>query len=251
MSLSPLFIQSLEKGLLVLEAFAQHESMNLQEMSRTVGISTSSAQRVAYTLEQLGYITRQAGSKRYRLGIKAMSLGYSYLAKERLFRSAHAILHRLHQECGESVNFSVPDGGDMVFVMRLHTFKHVPIYMPIGARIPITASASGRAVLASLPADEAGRLLEHTPIVRHTPRTTMDVNRVRQIIDTAREEGFAYADEEFFAGDVNVAAAVLNEDHYPVAAVNISVPKPRWDVARARHELGPMVVRAARAISAG
>lgn len=251
MSLSPLFIQSLEKGLLVLEAFGRHETMNLQEMSRAVGISTSSAQRVAYTLEQLGYIGRQPGSKRYRLAVKAMSLGYSYLARERLFRSAHAILHRLHQECGESVNFSVPDGDDMVFVMRIHTFKHVPVYMPIGARIPITASASGRAVLANLPPEEVDELLARTTLVRHTPRTTMDVGSLRRIIDEAREEGFAYADEEFFAGDVNVAAAVFNEAHRPVAAVNISVPKPRWDVARARQELGPMAVRAARAISAG
>ncbi|NRF50458.1 IclR family transcriptional regulator, partial [Pseudomonas stutzeri] len=60
---------------------------------------------------------------------------------------------------------------------------------------------------------------------------------------------YAYADEEFFQGDVNVAAAILNEDSQPIAAVNISVPKPRWTLERARQDLAPLVIRAARAIS--
>lgn len=251
MSDSPLFIQSLEKGLRVLEAFERTESMTLQQMSKAADISTSSAQRVAHTLEQLGYINRNGSDRRYRLDIRAMRLGYSYLANERLFQSAHAILHRLHLECGESVNFAVPDGDEMVFVMRIPTFKHIPVYMPVGARIPRIATASGRSLLASLPASECQDKLRQVKTVKHTPHTTMDLDVIAGIIDEARADGFAYADEEFFAGDINVAAAVFDDQHRPVAAVNISVPKPRWDVARARQELGPMAVRAARAISAG
>ncbi len=69
------------------------------------------------------------------------------------------------------------------------------------------------------------------------------------MIDEARRDHYAYADEELYAGDVNVAATVLGDSGEPVAAVNISVPRPQWTLARARAELGPLVTDAARAIS--
>lgn len=246
---SPLFINSIEKGLLVLGAFRRSESLNLQEIARHCGFSTGSAQRAAFTLEQLGYLKKEPGTKRYRLTVKAMELGYAYLVNEPLFQSAHATMHQLNQECGESVNLSVPDDEDMVFVMRVHTFKHVPVYMPIGTRIPRLSSASGRAVLSCLPEAEVEQRFESSEVKKHTARTTTDIPTLREIVQLARSEGYAWAEEEFFPGDVNVAAAVLDHAGLPVAAVNISVPKPRWTLDRARHELSPLVMRAARAIS--
>lgn len=249
MNTSTLFVNSLDKGLLVLEAFRDRESLNLQEMAKLSGISASSAQRVAYTLEKLGYLNKDPRSKRYRLSVKAMGLGYAYLANEHLFQSAHATLHQLNQACGENVNLSVPDSGDMVFVMRIHTFKHIPVYMPIGTRIPLLVSSSGRAVLSCLEASQIDDILQTTAIKKHTPHTTTDATLLRRIIMQAQTDGYAYADEEYFQGDVTVASAVLDDDSRPIAAVNISVPRPRWTLDKARQELGPLVIRAARAIS--
>jgi len=250
MAESALFIQSLEKGLAVLHAFRASETMNLREIARACQITSGSAQRVAYTLEQCGYLKKDPHTKRYRVTVKAVGLGYSYLAREPLFQNAHAVLHQLNQECGEIVNLSVPDDcGNMVFVMRVPTSKHIPVYMPMGTRIPMLASSSGRALLAQLPPEELDRQLEAARLQKHTSRTTTDPVLLRRLIDEAREQRYAYADEEFFQGDVNVAAPVFNEDSQPIAAINISVPKPRWSLERARQNLGPLVIRAARAIS--
>ncbi|MBV7482437.1 IclR family transcriptional regulator [Bordetella sp. BOR01] len=250
MAESALFIQSLEKGLAVLQAFRANETMNLREIAQACDITSGSAQRVAYTLEQCGYLKKDSYTKRYRVTVKAVGLGYSYLAREPLFQNAHAVLHQLNQECGEIVNLSVPDETDhMVFVMRVPTSKHIPVYMPVGTRIPMHASSSGRAMLAYLPPDELERKLATAAFQKHTPHTTIDQAMLRRLIDEARQNRYAYADEEFFQGDVNVAATVMNEDSQPIAAINISVPKPRWSLERARLDLGPLVIRAARAIS--
>lgn len=251
MKTSELFISSLEKGLVVLEAFRHQGSMNLTDIARSCGMTSGSAQRVAHTLEQLGYLCKDQSTRRYRLSVKALGLGYSYLANEKLLQTAHSIVHQLHQQCGESVNVSVPEDSNMVFVMRLHSYRHIPVYMPIGTRIPLFASASGRAVLASVPTVFMEERLKSTEVAKHTPRTTTDKAALRRLIVEARTNGYAYADEEFYHGDLNVAAAVMDEAHNPVAALSISVPKPRWSLARARHELGPLVVRAARAIGHG
>ncbi|AZW29424.1 transcriptional regulator, IclR family, C-terminal domain protein [Bordetella bronchiseptica GA96-01] len=250
MAESALLIQSLEKGLAVLEAFRNSETMNLQEIARACGITSGSAQRVAYTLERAGYLKKDPVSRRYRVTVKAVGLGYSFLAREPVFQHAHAVLHQLNQECGEIVNLSVPDGEDnMVFVMRIPTSKHIPVYMPAGTRIPMLSSASGRALLAHLPPDQLEARLARMAVPRHTSRTTTDLAVLRHLIDEAREHRYAYADEEFYQGDINVAATIVDETGAPVAAVNISVPKPRWSLERAREDLGPLAVRAARAIS--
>ncbi|WP_232464615.1 IclR family transcriptional regulator [Bordetella genomosp. 8] len=246
---SALLIQSLEKGLAVLECFRAHASMSLQEIAKENGITMGSAQRVAHTLEQTGYLTRDPRSKRYSTTVKAVGLGYSYLYRQPLFQHAHAVMHQLNQECGEIVNLSVPDDQDnMVFVMRVAPAKHIPVYMPAGTRIPCVASASGRALWAHLPPAELDRKLRAVARIKHTPRTTTDPAELRALIDEARRDHYAYADEEFYSGDVNVAATILGDAGEPVAAVNISVPKPRWSLERARAELGPLVMRAARAI---
>ncbi|CAM3573820.1 IclR family transcriptional regulator [Bordetella sputigena] len=246
---SALLIQSLEKGLAVLASFRPHASMSLQEIAKENGITMGSAQRVAHTLEQTGYLTRDPRSKRYSTTVKAVGLGYSYLYRQPLFQHAHAVMHQLNQECGEIVNLSVPDDQDnMVFVMRVAPAKHIPVYMPVGTRIPCVASASGRALWAHLPPAELDKKLRAIARIKHTPRTTTDPAALRALIDEARRDHYAYADEEFYSGDVNVAATILDDAGEPVAAVNISVPKPQWSLERARGELGPLVIRAARAI---
>ncbi|MDF3939753.1 helix-turn-helix domain-containing protein, partial [Achromobacter denitrificans] len=134
---SALMIQSLEKGLAVLESFRAHASLTLQEIARENGITMGSAQRVAHTLEQGGYLWRDPRTKRYSVTVKAVGLGYSYLYRQPLFQHAHAVLHQVNQECGEIVNLGVPDDQDnMVFVMRVAPARHIPEYMPAGTRIP-------------------------------------------------------------------------------------------------------------------
>lgn len=246
---STLLIQSLEKGLAVLATFRHHDSMSLQEIAKINGISMGSAQRVAHTLEQAGYLAKDVRSKRYRVTVKAVGLGYSYLYRAPLFQNAHAVLHQLNQESGEIVNLSVPDADQhMVFVMRVASAKHIPVYMPAGSRIPCHASASGRAYWAELPPEIFEQCLASVTPSMHTPRTTTDAGVLRHLVKEARAQRYAYADEEYYPGDINVAAAILDDGGLPVGAVNISVPKPRWSLERARADLGPLVIRAARAI---
>src|SRR5690606_35542755 len=147
MTSSGLFIQSLEKGLSVLECFRDAESMGLQEIAKAADITLGSAQRVTYTLEKAGYLSKDARTKRYRVTVKAVGLGYSYLRSGSLLQQAHSVMHQLNQACGEVVNLSVPDDTDhMVFVMRVAPAKSIPIYMPVGTRIPCDATATGRAL---------------------------------------------------------------------------------------------------------
>src|ERR1700760_2497624 len=90
-----LFNQSLEKGIAVLRAFsAQRRTMTLPEVAEATSITKSSAQRMIYTLEKLGYVRKHPLTRRYQLTLRAMQIGFNYLAADKLIDMANPSLSK-------------------------------------------------------------------------------------------------------------------------------------------------------------
>ena len=131
---SPLFNQSLEKGLAVLSAFgAERKTMNLAEVASAAGISKSSAQRMIFTLEALGYIRKHPQSRRYRLTLRTFDLGFNYLAADTLIDFANPFLAELCNVCDETVALTEPDGLQMVYVARFTSHTQQRGVLPRGS----------------------------------------------------------------------------------------------------------------------
>ncbi|WP_210246309.1 IclR family transcriptional regulator [Aureimonas fodinaquatilis] len=244
-----LFNQSLEKGLAVLLAFSpEREAMNLSEIAVGAGISKSAAQRFAHTLETLGYLHKDPSTKRYSLTVATLALGYRYLLVNRTIERANPFLLDLNRACRETVNYSEPDGAEMVYVGRFPTSLTTPVHMPLGRRLPIFCTSAGRAYLSCLPVDERRSILQSSDRVAHTRKTITDVEALLTLCQEASEEGYAYADGEFYTGDLNVSAPVLQSGRV-VGAITISAPATRWTIERLREELAPMVMETARQVS--
>jgi IclR family pca regulon transcriptional regulator len=247
---SQLFNQSLEKGLAVLLAFSpQNETLNLGEIAAAAHISKSAAQRFAYTLEKLGYLRKDPSTKRYALTVATLALGYRYLLVNRIVERANPFLLDLNQACGETVNFSEPEGLEMVYVGRFPTHKATPVHMPLGRRLPMYCTSSGRAYLSRLPAPERKRILMASDRVAYCPNTVTDVEQLLALCDEAARRGYAYTNSEYYRGDLTVGAAVFDAAGRPIGAVNISAPSTRWTMARVHRELAPLVIDTARLIS--
>jgi len=157
----------------------------------------------------------------------------------------------LNQASGESVSLSEPDGTDMVFIARFPSLQPFHIHMPVGRRLPMYCTASGRAYLSALPPATARRILARSRLLAHTPQTPTDLQQICKRIDAAREAGYAWSDQEYYRGDVTIAAPVLGEDGVPLAALNISAPTSRWTLAQLRTKLAPLLLQSARAASRG
>lgn len=249
---SPLFIASLSKGLAVLRSFStKRMDMSLKEMAQVNDMTMGSAQRIAHTLETLNILTKDSRTRRYRLGVGSLAYGSQYLQTEPLLERANATLLELSQQCGETVNLNVPCDDDIVLVGRVQSRKHIPIYLPLGQRIPLFCTASGRVILSTLSSD--GKIRARLAGIlkqQYTNNTIIDDDMLFDRIAQARTEGYSFSDGEYFIGDLNVAAAITNEAGAAVGAVNISVPAQRWTLDRIREDLAPLVIRSARALSA-
>ncbi|ACC71545.1 IclR family transcriptional regulator [Paraburkholderia phymatum] len=245
-----LFNQSLEKGLNVLRAFsAKRRTMTLAEVAEAASMSKSSAQRMVYTLEKLGYIRKHPLTRRYQLTPRVMQIGFNYLAADTLIDVANPFLSELTNNTGETTNLTEPDDDEMVYVSRFVSTKFVPIHMPIGSRIPMYCTGSGRAYLSALPVDEALTRLERMNRVAFTANTMTDLATLGERLAEARQQGYATNREELFIGDMSIAAPVIGSQGRPVAAVHVVAPTSRWTFEDARQKLAPAVIDCARGIT--
>jgi DNA-binding IclR family transcriptional regulator len=238
------------KALALLETFGgEHRGRSLAELAAAVGMTTSSAQRCTHTLVRLGFLRRDARARRWVLTPRVLSLAHSYLSGHALLEQATTHLIDLNQASGESVSLSEPDGTDMVFIARFPSLKRFYIHMPVGRRLPMYCTASGRAYLAALPPAVSRRIIRESQLRPLTPETLTDPRQILKRIEAAREEGYAWQDQECYRGDVTIAAAVLGEDGQPLASINVSAPTSRWTLAELRAKLAPVLLQTARAAS--
>ena len=248
----PLFNSSVAKALALLEGFGgERHALSLAELAAGAGMTVSSAQRCAHTLVRLGYLERSARLRRWVLTPRALMLAAAYLSGHALLEQATTHLIDLNQASGESVSLSEPDGTDMVFIARFPSLKRFHIHMPVGRRLPMYCTASGRAYLSAQPLAAAQRLLRRSQLTALTPQTLTDPRQILRRIQAARAAGYAWSDQECYRGDLTIAAPVLGEDGVPRAAVNVSAPTSRWTLAELRAKLSPLLLQTARAASMG
>jgi len=247
---SPLFNLSLQKGIAVLMAFGPGRAdMNLPEIAEATGLGKSAAQRFAYTLESLGYLRKHPRTKRYSLTPKTVEFGYRYLLVNPMIERANPYLLALNQYSGETVNMAEPDGTDVVFVARFATALHATVHMPIGRRLPMYCTSTGRALLSVMPPAQARQLLESSPRPKINRNTVTDVDVIMDMLEESRETGFSYSSGEFYRGDLNIAVPILDAQGMGVAAVNISAPTVRWTLERLIDEMVPQLLETKRLIS--
>lgn len=236
----------------MLKAFdAGHRSMSLSEIAQSVGMTKSAAQRFTYTLGALGLLYQDPASRRWQLTPRTLDIGATYLATDSLIEQATPYLVELNHRCGESVNLSRPDGLDMVFVARFTSHSRAFVHMPVGTRIPMFCTASGRAYLSSLSPTRAAEFIQASILHAFTTHTLTEADDVLTQVAESGPRGFATAAEEFYLGDLNIAAPIMAADGRALGAVNVSCPTSRWTLERMALEIAPLLVETVRQISGG
>lgn len=204
------FIQSLAKGLAVIEAFGEDAAtMTLSEVARKTGLTPGSARRVLRTLQQLGYASLEAN--RFRLMPRVLQLGYSYLSSLPFASLAQPRLTELTEEIDGSCSISVLDGTDVVYVARATAKRLGRDYMSVGTRYPAHATSPGKLLLAALPEEEVIRRFKGREPEALTPRTINSVKRLLVELEKVRKAGWAVNDQETLMGHRSIAVPLMTD----------------------------------------
>src|SRR3546814_7236605 len=132
-------------------------------------------------------------------------------------------------------------GTEMGYVGPFPTILTTPVHMPLGRRLPMYCTSAGRVYLSCLDQEARERVLHASDLVRYTKKTITEIPRLLELCDEASEAGYAYAEGEFYPGDLNVSAPVLDSARRPTGVVTISAPSTRWPMAKVRKQLAPLV----------
>ena len=247
---STLYVQSLATGIAVLDAFdAEHTSMSLPDIAAAAGITRSAAQRFAFTLEALGLLNKDPVSKRYSLSSRTLDAGCRYLESHPLLDRANPFLLELNRNAGETVNLAEPAGQDMIYIGRFPSPLRLLVHMPVGRRIPMYCSSTGRVYLAGMSDEQALEALEASERVKYTANTLTGLDELMAQIRLSREQGYACCKEEYYRGDLALAVPVYDLNQRVVAGLQLSVSAAKWTVKRAVSRFVPMMLETARQIS--
>jgi IclR family pca regulon transcriptional regulator len=243
------FIQSLAKGLAVLQSFSRVGSpITLSEIAQALGTSNATATRLCYTLTELGFIKRD-GQKRYHLTPKVLTLGYPDICSLEWQDIARYYLECLFEEVQETVNLSVLEGQEILYLIRIRKRKYLPFDIRIGTRLPVYCTAMGKVLMALGPPEKTRPIIEALDFRPLTAYTIMDMDRFMGELKGVRKRGCAINDEELSIGNRAVAAPVVDDQGVAVAAINIAVPTTQYSRTDLEEILAPHVVRVAGQIS--
>lgn len=224
-----------------------HDGVSLTQLAAALGVSKSSALRLAAPLIDAGLLTRSGDRGHYRLGGGVLELGQAYLEGLDLRSVAVPHLRRLLAETSDTCHLVVRDDLHVVYIDKVEDYRAVRMASRIGRRMPLQCTAVGKAILAySGPGLLERAVAEGLPTI--TPWSIVDPAAFRAEIEKTARRGYAIDDRENEPEVRCVAAAIFDHDDQVIGALSVSALKARMTVARIR-ELGPHVARIGLQIS--
>ncbi len=200
----------LDKAVGVLRVAAA-EPCGLAELCERTGLPRATAHRLAVGLEVHGLLHRGSDGK-WRPGPTLAELAAGGV--DPLLEAAAAVLPRLRDITGESVQLYRRDGTQRVCVAAAEPASGLRDTVPVGSRLPMTAG-SGAKVLAAWAEPTVQRAL--LADARFNERALVDVRR----------RGWAQSVAERESGVASVSAPVRDVGGQVVAAVSVSGPIER------------------------
>ncbi|MCX5052911.1 MULTISPECIES: IclR family transcriptional regulator [unclassified Streptomyces] len=227
-------MKSVTRSLRVLEAVAQHQPVTVGELTKLFGLPKSTVQRTLVTLAEAGWLrANRKDTTRWEIGTRVLAVRPAALQGSSLFAAAREPMVRLRDTVNETIHLSVPDALHcMVVVDRVDCDHPVRTFHTIGDTSPLHATAVGRAVLAHLPPRDVEELIT-AGLERFSDTTPAEPDELRAELDRIRTDGYAINRNQYRPGVCAIAAAVLDEDGTPLAAVAVSMPEARYDSERA------------------
>jgi IclR family pca regulon transcriptional regulator len=250
----PRYSQSLERGLAILGCFTpQRPVLGIADIADELGMSRSTTHRYVITLVALGYL-EQGASRKYRLGLRVTDLGMSALNSTGLREHSHPYLEELRQRTSYTVNLSVLDGSEILYVDRARSFRRgqnkIDLGLHPGSRLPAYCTSMGKLLLAHLPEPEQKDLFSEMKLTKRAPNTITSKKALRDELEEVADAGFAVNDEELAAELHSISAPVRNESREVVAAVNMAAHSSMISLEELVDALGPHLVSTADRISA-
>ncbi|MBR1129194.1 IclR family transcriptional regulator [Bradyrhizobium iriomotense] len=242
------YVASVGKAFAVLKSFTSEAfELTLSEIAARADLDRGTAFRLIQTLIELGYLQAVPQSRRFRLGVACLDLGYTVLSHGSLRTIVEPLLRELVPAVGDAASLGILDGGDVVYLARLGAGldRHKMDRRP-GTRIPAYSAALGHVMLAHLPRDEQIARLDSRPRVKLSERTLTDLDALLARLDQVKKKGHAISDGENAYGLRTLATPIFDAQGLAIAGLSVTVDAMRMDMPAFRDQALPRLVQVTR-----
>jgi len=236
--------QAISRAFALLNVFRDEGGdLGVVHLADRLGLTLSTAHRIARALVAEGYLAQDEGRERYRLGPQSLLLGQA-AQRAMGIEIARPVMQRLADSTGESVNLGLLDNDHAIVIQRIESSQPLRFSMEVGTRIELHATSMGKSLLAFN--EELRGHIDNLgdTLVQLTHKTHPTSASLRKDLAQIRRRGWSTDDEESMLGVRCVAAPVLDSAGQARAAVAVQAPAVRMPDKRFG-QLGPEVRGAA------
>jgi DNA-binding IclR family transcriptional regulator len=192
------FLSTVARAAAVLEQFTGADAeLGVAEIARRVGLHRSVTHRILATLTDLGLLAPGSVEGMYRLGVKSLELGLSYLRHSPIDRVAGIHLTRLAQQLPELVfHVAILDATEIVYQKSVSGPQAQWHPLTLGRRRQAYCTALGKVLLAYLSPTELEAYLSKVELRPLTPSTITSPDALRKELEQTRLRGWAFDDRE-------------------------------------------------------
>ncbi len=242
-------IQSVAHALDVLEEFrGDVDELGVTELSKKLKLHKNNVFRILATLQSRAYIEQNKTNDNYRLGIKCLELGQTFIHQRGLLKQVKPLLVDLARKTGETSYISILRGNDVVYLDAIEASSTVRVVSRVGLHMPLHATAAGKALIA-FESDDELRVRFSGTIPVFTKSTLGSIDDILKSVARVRELGYATDLEEWEEGLRCIAAPVRDYTRKVIGAISVSGPAHRLTDDKIRDVVGPDVVAGARELS--
>jgi IclR family pca regulon transcriptional regulator len=240
-------IEGLGKGLRVIEAFDDdHPRLTPSEAAERAGLTRTAARRYLLSLIHFGYA--EGDGKHFWLTPRVLRLGQSYLGAARLPRLVQPFIQRVSMQSGETVNVSVLDGHEVVYVARSNAPRFVSIGYHVGVRAPAHVVTPGVVMLSTYSDKALDAWIAEHEFASFTSHTVTEPARFREIVHAARALDYWMTDQQLDLGLSGIAMALKDRKGECKGAIGMTVQSQVYTGEQMVEKLLPLLREAAQSL---
>ncbi|MDR3464775.1 MAG: IclR family transcriptional regulator C-terminal domain-containing protein [Xanthobacteraceae bacterium] len=216
----PEFIESLDRGLRVIQAFAaDHRPMTLSDVAKACDLPRATARRILITLQKTGFVS--GDERMFSLTPRVLALASAYLASNQIVAVMQPLMDEVSTRAREVCSLAILDGDEAVFIARASPARVFSAGIDVGYRLPAYCTSVGRILLGRLSHADLAATIAAMTLTPQTPETVTDRSTVVATIIADHEKGYSLVDREAEPGFRSISVPIRRYDGAIVAAANI------------------------------
>lgn len=209
----------------VVEFIKNNDGATITVIAEELEYAKSTVHRHLTTLLDLGYVVKTADG--FEVGLQFLDLGQHAKTRHLGYELAHDKVVELADQTSERAQFLVEEHGEAVYIHRSFGERAVRTDPGIGSRIPLHATAAGKAMLARMDDSRRDEIIAEAEFDPITDATITNRENLFDELETIAERGYSFNKQENLDGLHAVGVAVCGSDGDVIGALSISGPSHR------------------------